>query len=68
MILKNRQGETLFETEAATMKELVEKAVGARANIYGADIRGADLRGANLRRVKLDGADLRWADLTGAKK
>jgi len=64
-------GATLFESEAETMKQLLEDAYlrGADlrgAHLRGAHLRGADLRGADLRDAYLRGADLRGADLRGA--
>jgi hypothetical protein len=61
----------LFECEANTLKEAVEKAVKAKINLGGAylreaDLGGAYLRGADLRGANLWGADLRGADLRGA--
>ena len=72
--IKNRwTGSVLFkyEKEDNTIKDTVEAAVAARANLGGAnlgdaDLRGANLRGANLRGADLGGANLRGADLRGA--
>jgi uncharacterized protein YjbI with pentapeptide repeats len=43
-----------------------ETAVGARADLRGADLYGATLRGADLSGANLYGADLSGADLYGA--
>jgi len=64
-------GATLFESEAETMKQLLEYAHLGDADLGGADLRdadlvGADLRGAYLGDADLGGADLRDADLVGA--
>ena len=61
--IKSRwSGEVLYSGEHASLKEAVEAAVKAGADLCGADLCGADLCGANLR-----GADLCGARLTGAK-
>ena len=57
----------LFEANCAAMRECVEAAVSARANLSGAYLRGADLSGAYLRGAYLRGANLRVADLSGAE-
>ncbi len=44
----------------------IERIVGPRANLYGADLYGANLGGANLYGANLYGANLRGADLRGA--
>jgi hypothetical protein len=49
------------QTEAETLKQMVE-----RANLRGADLSGADLGEANLRRANLSGANLREANLRRA--
>jgi len=61
----------LFELEAGTIRQCVEAAVSARANLegaylVGAYLRGANLGGANLRGANLEGANLRGAYLVGA--
>jgi len=61
-----------YESDCATMKELVEKAVRAKANLtnanlHGANLSGAELAGANLRYVDLKNANLEGADLYKAK-
>ena len=50
-----------YEKEENTIKDTLQAAVKA-----GADLRDADLGGADLRRADLRGADLRDADLGGA--
>jgi len=66
---KNRwTNEVLFEGEFESLKECVEAAVKACANLRGANLRyanqdGANLGGANLGGANLDGANLRGANL-----
>ena len=65
--IKNRwTGAVLYSGEHADVKEAVEAAVKAGANLRGADLRGASLSGAYLAGASLSGADLRDADLRGA--
>ena len=65
--IKNRwNGKVLYSGEHADIKEAVEAAVKAGADLRGADLRGADLRGADLRGADLRGADLCGANLCGA--
>ena len=65
--IKNRwNGKVLYSGEHADIKEAVEAAVKAGANLAGANLRDANLRGANLRGANLGGADLSDADLIGA--
>jgi len=59
-------GITLYECEADSLLEALQKAVKARANLDGADLTRANLTGANLTRANLDGADLYGANLYGA--
>ena len=66
--------ETTDERQASglAMRDALEAAVSARANLSGADLSWADLSGANLSGADLSGAnlsvaDLSWADLYGAK-
>jgi len=69
-------GITLYECEADSLLEALQKAVKARADLTRADLGGADLTRAdltgadlyeaNLTGADLDGADLTRADLTGA--
>ena len=66
----------LYEGDAATVRETLEAAVRARADLRGAnlhdanlgsaDLRGAYLGGADLRGAYLGDADLGGADLRGA--
>lgn len=61
--IKNRwNGKVLYSGEHADIKEAVEAAVKA-----GADLRDANLCDADLRDADLGGADLCGAHLTGAK-
>ena len=61
----------LFECEVTkdqqdsgvAMRHALEKAAGARANLYGANLYGADLRGADLYGANLRGANLYAANL-----
>ena len=70
--IKNRwNGKVLYSGEHADIKEAVEAAVKAGANLCGANLRGAnlcdaDLCGANLRGANLCDADLRGANLCDA--
>ena len=57
----------LFESSAETLREAVEEAVKAGADLFGAILRGADLSGANLSGANLYGANLYGADLSGAR-
>jgi uncharacterized protein YjbI with pentapeptide repeats len=64
-------GAILYEGEAASLRDLVIKAVSSRADLYGADLYGAnlsraDLSGANLSRADLYEANLYGANLSGA--
>ena len=71
--IKNRwNGKVLYSGEHADIKEAVEAAVKAGADLCDADLCDANLRGANLRGANLCGADLcdanlRGVHLTGAK-
>ena len=75
--IKNRwTGAVLYSGEHADVKEAVEAAVKAGADLAGADLRdaylagahllGADLLGASLRGASLRDASLRDANLLGA--
>ena len=65
--IKSRwNGKVLYSGEHADIKEAVEAAVKAGANLRDADLCGADLRGADLCGADLCDADLRGANLTGA--
>ena len=72
MIIRHRDtGATIYECDAATMRECVERAVKekadlTRADLTGADLRSANLEGADLRSANLEGADLERANLEGA--
>ena len=61
--IKNRwNGKVLYSGEHADIKEAVEAAVKAGANLRGANLRGANLRDANLRGANLDGAKVGAGD------
>jgi uncharacterized protein YjbI with pentapeptide repeats len=71
--IKTWGGTLLFEYEAEdnTLRQTIEAAVKARANLSGANLSGAnlygaDLSGANLSRANLSGANLSGANLSGA--
>jgi len=67
--IKNRwTGSVLFEYEKEdnTLKDTVEQAVRAGANLSGANLEGADLEGANLEGADLLGANLEGANLSRA--
>jgi len=65
--IKSRYDESvLFECEAASIREAVETACKARANLEGANLEGANLEGANLYGASLKGASLKGAYLEGA--
>ena len=65
--IKNRwNGKVLYSGEHADIKEAVEAAVKAGADLRGANLGGANLRDADLRGANLIGADLCGADLRGA--
>jgi hypothetical protein len=65
-ILNRFTGDTIFEAEAETMRELVAAARKSGANLFGADLSGANLSGADLPGANLPGANLSGADLPGA--
>ncbi len=66
--IKHRySGKTLFSADVATLREALERAVRAGANLSGANLSGATLSGANLSGATLDGANLDGANLYGAK-
>ncbi len=58
--------EAIYECEADSIREAVERAVSDSVSLTGADLTGADLTGADLTGADLTGADLTGADLTGA--
>jgi hypothetical protein len=65
--IKNRwAGDVLYSGEGETLREVVARAVGERADLSGAYLNGANLRGANLRGAYLSGAYLNGAYLNGA--
>jgi len=67
--IKNRwTGSVLFEYEKEdnTLKDTVEQAVRAGANLSGANLEGANLSRANLSRANLSRANLLGANLEGA--
>ena len=55
-----------FEAEENSLKIMLQAAIKARANLYGANLYAANLRDANLQGANLQGADLRDANLYGA--
>jgi hypothetical protein len=59
-------GAVLYSGEGETLREVVARAVGERADLSGADLSGADLSGADLSGADLSGADLSGAYLSGA--
>ena len=65
-IKKRWTGAVLYSGEHADVKEAVEAAVKAGANLRGANLRGANLRGADLDGANLDGAYLDGANLDDA--
>ena len=69
IIIKHRHtGAVLLEgEEGMTMRQTLEKATFAKADLSGAYLRGADLSGAYLRGAYLSGAYLRGANLGGKK-
>ena len=66
--IKSIYGDIIFEYEKEnnTLKETVEKAVKAGANLSGANLNGASLYGANLNEASLNRANLSGANLNGA--
>ena len=60
-IIKDREGNVLYESKKETISEAVEEAVESEANLSGANLSGADLKWADLSK-----ADLSWADLSEA--
>ena len=53
MKIHNRHtGGAIYESDAPTVKETVENAVKARANLAGANLKYANLKGARLARAK----------------
>jgi hypothetical protein len=72
MIIRHQDtGATIYECDAATMRECVERAVKEKADLtdaslQSANLEGADLEGANLDYANLEGANLDYANLEGA--
>ena len=67
IVIRNRWNDSIiWEGEADSMKDAIEKLVAARANLSGANLRGANLRGANLRGANFGDADLRGTNLSDA--
>jgi hypothetical protein len=60
-------GRLLYECEAESILEALQKGVAGRANLAGANLARANLARANLARANLDGANLADANLVGAK-
>ena len=65
-IIKDREGNVLYESKKETISEAVEEAVESEANLSGANLSGADLKWADLSKADLSKADLSWADLSEA--
>ena len=64
--IKDRHsGRVLFETEAETLKDVVEEAVISGVNLSCADLRNADLGGAYLAGAQFSNADFSGANLFG---
>ena len=62
--IKDRHsGRVLFETEAETLKDVVEEAVISGVNLSCADLRNADVGGACLAGAQLSNADFSGANL-----
>jgi hypothetical protein len=59
-------GAALYEGQHATMREAVEAAVKAGANLFGANLSDANLSSANLSDANLSYANLSGANLSGA--
>lgn len=65
-VIRDKSGNVLFECEADTLKEAVEKAVRSGRALHGANLTCANLRRADLHRANLAGANLTCANLTCA--
>ena len=68
IIIKDINGNVLYECDSKDLRECVLEAVKSMADLHGADLHGADLHGADLHEAylheaNLHGANLRWADL-----
>ncbi|MCK9521162.1 MAG: pentapeptide repeat-containing protein, partial [Dehalococcoidia bacterium] len=64
--IKSIFGNLLYASDSENIKDAVEKAVKANANLRDANLRGADLHDANLIGANLSGANLSGANLSGA--
>lgn len=64
--IKNIYGKTIYQCEARTFKEAVEKAIKAKIDLSYANLRFADLSFANLSHINLSFADLSHANLSYA--
>ncbi len=64
--IKSIAGDLLYTTEAASLREAVEAAVSAGANLSRAYLSGAELAGAYLAGADLSGAYLSGANLSDA--
>ena len=60
-IIKDREGNVLYESKKETISEAVEEAVESEADLSEANLSGADLKWADLSET-----DLSWADLSEA--
>jgi hypothetical protein len=67
--IKSINGKVLFtyESEKATIKDAVEKAIEENISLRFANLSSADLRSANLSSANLSSANLRSADLSSAE-
>ena len=66
-IKSRRNGEVLYSGEHESLREAVEAAVSADANLAGANLAGANLANAYLARANLARANLADANLANAK-
>jgi hypothetical protein len=66
MDILSTTGQVLFSAPAKTIKELVEAAVKAKANLSYANLNSADLSYANLSSANLSWANLNYATLNSA--
>ena len=65
-VIKHRYTDAVLYTGGGeSLRDVVEAAVRARANLTGANLTGAYLDGASLARANLDGANLDGAYLIG---
>ena len=65
-IIESTVGAELWSGNAASLREALDQAVAARANLAGANLADAYLARANLARANLAGATLARANLAGA--